>query len=42
MLPLQSADGLTAAPAREETGLLLLSYVVSITRLLHKGGCLMV
>lgn len=40
--PLQSADGLTAARAHEETGLLLLSYVVSITHLLHKGGCLMV
>lgn len=39
---LQSADGLTAARAHEETGLLLLSYVVSITHLLHKGGCLMV
>lgn len=32
----QSADGLTAARAHVETGLLLLSYVVSITRLPHK------
>lgn len=36
-----SADGLTAAKTEEETGLILLSYVVSITSLLYKGGSLM-
>lgn len=36
-----SADGLTAARTQEETGLILLSYVVSITSLLYKGGSLM-
>lgn len=40
-LPDMSADGLTAARTREETGLILLSYVVSITSLLYKGGSLM-
>lgn len=33
-----SEDGLTAARARAETGLIPLSYVVSITRLRYKGG----
>lgn len=32
---------LTAARTQEETGLILLSYVVSITRRLYKGGSLM-
>ncbi len=36
-----SAAGLTAAWTQEETGLILLSYVVSITSLLYKGGSLM-
>lgn len=36
-----SADGLTAAKTEEETGLILLSYVVSITSVLYKGGSLM-
>lgn len=36
-----SADGLTAARTKKETGLILLSYVVSITSLLYKGGSLM-
>lgn len=36
-----TADGLTAARTQEETGLILFSYVVSITSLLYKGGSLM-
>lgn len=35
------ADRLTAARAREETGLVLPSSVVSISSLWNKGGCLM-
>lgn len=36
-----SVDGLTGAKTREETGLILLSYVVSITSRLYKGSSLM-
>ena len=38
---LLSADGLSAAKTGEETGRIPLSYVVSITSLLYKGGSLM-